>query len=267
MARQKATFSVKEKVQFPETTSGNITTNTVIATYVNTMFSKIFSDYHGCRIITDISNGQVNNLHPVKVELIFRNGATDDPSKFKCFEPIVVKQKHDPIKSNGRMNFVSASIGYNQMIKTNKVAQITQDGIDIISQYLYYDISKTLGPEPDQDIFNKKGIVVEAIDNKVSNLTSNQIYPNLVANSGEVFNIVNFVDINKVLQELFEDSDRYQYMVVPIKSIFQASMYGVAGGGDKWLLNIMRINTRQLNDLIAELTTSPVDTSIVTRSF
>ena len=267
MARQKATFKITEKVQFPETTSGNITTNTVLATYVNTMFSKIFSDYHGCRIITDVSQGQVNNLHPIKVELIFRNGAPDDPNKFKCFEPLTVKQKQDPIKTNGRMNFVASSVGYNQMIKTNKVAQITQDGMDIITNYLYHDISRTLGNEPNQDIFSKKGIVTEAIDNKVSNLSSNQIYPNLVANTGEVFNIINFVDINKILQELFEDSDTYQYMVVPIKSIFQASMYGVTGGGDKWLLNVMRINTKQLNDLIGELTASPIDTNIVTNKF
>ena len=266
MARQKSTFEVKEKVAFPETTSGNITTNTVIATYVNTMFSKIFSDYHGCRIITDVSQGNINNAHPVKVELIFKNGAPDDATKFRCFEPITSKPQN-PIKTSGRMNFVAASIGYSQMIKTNRVAQITQDGIDIISKYLYFEVANTLGNEPSQGTFDAKGITAEAIDNKPNMMTSNQIYPGVAASTGEVFNVINFVDINKILQELFEDSDTYQYMVVPIKSIFSASMYGITGGGDKWLLNINRINTKQLNDLIAELTASPVDTSIVTNSF
>ena len=253
--REKATVNLTDRPEFPSTHEGMLITSKELCKHVNALMSRIFADYSGCKVFVDQgSTGidgtpiQVNPNHPVQLELYFNLGNHDDSSAIYAFDPIVDAVK-GPNKT-GKKSFLSQALGYNIAITHNRTTEISQNGIDIIGDLLWYEVAGKLSNNPNAKEFNNKGIVIEA-----STATVNSPY--MVNGQKAVYNIVRYVDINVILSKLFDDNDKhFVYSVQPIKPIITMAPNGYlvanSASNQKWLFNVNRINYDTFLDVCNE---------------
>lgn len=255
--RKKATINLAKHPDFPATNDCAIMTSQDLAKHTNALFSRVFADYAGCKIIMDQQQDPntmqlvLNQNHPVQLELYFALGnSTDENKKLYAFKPISDKVKEQSV--GGKMNYIERCMGHNIAITQNKSSEITQDAIDIFSSMLWYEVAMRTSANPSPKEFNNLGIVVEAttVQGQTPYMTPNtQKY---------VYNVVKFVDINSVLAMLFgnaDDGSQMIYQVVPIKPIINTAMLQMIPNTNeqKWLFNVMRINQQNISDLFNEL--------------
>ena len=254
--REKATINLVDRPEFPSTHEGMLITSRDLCKHVNALMIRIFADYSGCKVFVDQgSTGidgvpvQVNPNHPVQLELYFNLGKHNpDEKRVYAFDPIA-----DTIKNtnkSGQKSFLAQALGYNVAITHNRTSEISQNGMDILSSMLWYEVGSKLSNEPTAKEFNNKGIVIEA-----STATANSPY----MNSGQkaVYNIVRYVDINVILGKLFDDNDKhFVYSVQPIKPIITTAVNGYyianSSANQKWLFNVNRINQDTFLDVCNE---------------
>ena len=255
--KQKTKITLGEHPDFPVTNDCAIMTSQDLAKHTNALFSRIFADYSGCKIIMDQQQDPntmqmiLNQNHPIQVELYFALGKSSDDSKtLYAFKPITDKVKEHSV--GGKMNFVEMCMGHNIAITQNKSSEVTQEAIDIFSDMLWYEVATRTSTNPSAKEFANLGIVAEA-----STLQGQTPY--MTPNTQKlVYNVVKFVDINSILSMLFggaEDGTQMIYQVIPIKPI--VNLQGVQmmpnASEQKWLFNVMRINPQNLSDLFNEL--------------
>lgn len=259
--RKKVRVNLAEHPEFPATNECAVMTSQDLAKHVNALFNRIFADYAGCKIIIDQQgdpNSQqlvLNGAHPVQLELIFALGNSYDEhsKKLYAFRPITDKIKEQHV-AGGKMNYIERCIGHNISITQNRSSEITQDGVDIFSSMLWYDLARKLSPNPSVKEFNNLRIVAEGTS------TQSQT-PYMQSNTQKyVYNIVHGVDINSVIAMLFgSDSDGLPmvYNVVPIKPIINAMQMipnvQQQNIEQKWLFNVLRYNQQTISDLLNEL--------------
>ena len=259
--RTKATFELVEKPAFPKTHDGAMLTSNDLSKHINALMSRIFADYAGSRVFVDQSGSQgldgsqisLNMRHPVQVELFFGIGNyVESDKKIYAFRPIT-----DSIKAaagtNAANSYLARAIGHNVAISQNRSSEITEEGIDILSEMLWYEIYSQLPNNPNPKDFSKRGIVVEASTAQPASPYMSQ------ANKPIIYNVVRFMDINSILSKLFDDEDRKMwYQVAPIKPIstIGPNGYVVPNTVDqKWLFNITRLDQEQFLDLCNEIGT------------
>lgn len=255
--KQKTKIGLAEHPDFPVTNDCAIMTSQDLARHTNALFSRIFADYSGCKIIMDQQQDPntmqlvLNQNHPIQVELYFALGnSADESKKLYAFRPITEKVKDHSV--GGKMNYVEMCMGHNIAITQNKSSEVTQDAIDIFSTMLWYEIATRTSVNPTAKEFANLGIVAEAS-------TFQGQTPYMTPNTQKlVFNVVKYVDINSILSMLFgdaEDGSPMIYQVVPIKPI--VNLQGVQMvpnmAEQKWLFNVTRINQQNLSDLFNEL--------------
>lgn len=255
--KQKTKIGLAEHPDFPVTNDCAIMTSQDLARHTNALFSRIFADYSGCKIIMDQQQDPntmqlvLNQNHPIQVELYFALGnSADESKKLYAFRPITEKVKDHSV--GGKMNYVEMCMGHNIAITQNKSSEVTQDAIDIFSTMLWYEIATRTSVNPTAKEFANLGIVAEAS-------TFQGQTPYMTPNTQKlVYNVVNYVDINSILSMLFgdaEDGSPMIYQVVPIKPI--VNLQGVQMvpnmAEQKWLFNVTRINQQNLSDLFNEL--------------
>ena len=255
--KQKTKIGLAEHPDFPVTNDCAIMTSQDLARHTNALFSRIFADYSGCKIIMDQQQDPktmqlvLNQNHPIQVELYFALGnSADESKKLYAFRPITEKVKDHSV--GGKMNYVEMCMGHNIAITQNKSSEVTQDAIDIFSTMLWYEIATRTSVNPTAKEFANLGIVAEAS-------TFQGQTPYMTPNTQKlVYNVVKYVDINSILSMLFgdaEDGSPMIYQVVPIKPI--VSLQGVQMVPNmpeqKWLFNVTRINHPNLSDLFNEL--------------
>lgn len=255
--KQKTKIGLAEHPDFPVTNDCAIMTSQDLARHTNALFSRIFADYSGCKIIMDQQQDPntmqlvLNQNHPIQVELYFALGnSADDTKKLYAFRPITEKVKDRSV--GGKMNYVEMCMGHNIAITQNKSSEVTQDAIDIFSTMLWYEIATRTSVNPTAKEFANLGIVAEAS-------TFQGQTPYMTPNTQKlVYNVVKYVDINSILSMLFgdaEDGSPMIYQVVPIKPI--VNLQGVQMvpnmAEQKWLFNVTRINQQNLSDLFNEL--------------
>lgn len=255
--KQKTKIGLAEHPDFPVTNDCAIMTSQDLARHTNALFSRIFADYSGCKIIMDQQQDPktmqlvLNQNHPIQVELYFALGnSADESKKLYAFRPITEKVKDHSV--GGKMNYVEMCMGHNIAITQNKSSEVTQDAIDIFSTMLWYEIATRTSVNPTAKEFANLGIVAEAS-------TFQGQTPYMTPNTQKlVYNVVKYVDINSILSMLFgdaEDGSPMIYQVVPIKPI--VNLQGVQMvpnmAEQKWLFNVTRINQQNLSDLFNEL--------------
>lgn len=255
--KQKTKIGLAEHPDFPVTNDCAIMTSQDLARHTNALFSRIFADYSGCKIIMDQQQDPntmqlvLNQNHPIQVELYFALGnSADDTKKLYAFRPITEKVKDRSV--GGKMNYVEMCMGHNIAITQNKSSEVTQDAIDIFSTMLWYEIATRTSVNPTAKEFANLGIVAEAS-------TFQGQTPYMTPSTQKlVYNVVKFVDINSIMSMLFgdaEDGSPMIYQVVPIKPI--VNLQGVQMipnmAEQKWLFNVTRINQQNLSDLFNEL--------------
>lgn len=258
--RQKATFNLVDKPEFPSTHDGMIITSRDLSKHVNALMTRIFADYSGCRIYVDQGSTGIDGMpvtmnqnHPVQLELYFNLGNhVDGEKRLYAFRPIVDSIK-DAVGEGKKRSYIAQALGHNVAITQNKSSEITDDGIDILSTMLWYEVAARMSKNPTSKEFNKKGIIVEAS-------TANGNTPYMTPNAQRtVYNVVRYVDICSILAMLFEDDNKkLVYSVTPIKPIMpMAGGYVVpnVGGDQKWLFNVSRINQETFFDLCNEIGT------------
>lgn len=255
--KQKTKIGLAEHPDFPVTNDCAIMTSQDLARHTNALFSRIFADYSGCKIIMDQQQDPntmqlvLNQNHPIQVELYFALGnSADESKKLYAFRPITEKVKDHSV--GGKMNYVEMCMGHNIAITQNKSSEVTQAAIDIFSTMLWYEIATRTSVNPTAKEFANLGIVAEAS-------TFQGQTPYMTPNTQKlVYNVVKYVDINSILSMLFgdaEDGSPMIYQVVPIKPI--VNLQGVQMvpnmAEQKWLFNVTRINQQNLSDLFNEL--------------
>ena len=258
--RQKATFNLVDRPDFPSTHDGMIITSRDLSKHVNALMTRIFADYSGCRIYVDQGSTGIDGMpvtmnqnHPVQLELYFNLGNhVDGERRLYAFRPITDSIK-DAVGEGKKRSYIAQALGHNVAITQNKSSEITDDGIDILSSMLWYEVATRMSKNPTAKEFNKKGIIVEAS-------TANGNTPYMTPNAQRtVYNVVRYVDICSILAMLFEDDDKkLVYSVTPIKPIMpMVGGYVVpnVGGDQKWLFNVSRINQETFFDLCNEIGT------------
>ena len=258
--RQKATFNLVDRPDFPSTHDGMIVTSRDLSKHVNALMTRIFADYSGCRIYVDQGSTGIDGMpvtmnqnHPVQLELYFNLGNhVDGERRLYAFRPITDSIK-DAVGEGKKRSYVAQALGHNVAITQNKSSEITDDGIDILSTMLWYEVATRMSKNPTAKEFNKKGIIVEAS-------TANGNTPYMTPNAQRtVYNVVRYVDICSILAMLFEDDDKkLVYSVTPIKPIMPMTGGYVVpnvGGDQKWLFNVSRINQETFFDLCNEIGT------------
>lgn len=258
--RQKATFNLVDRPDFPSTHDGMIITSRDLSKHVNALMTRIFADYSGCRIYVDQGSTGIDGMpvtmnqnHPVQLELYFNLGNhVDGERRLYAFRPITDSIK-DAVGEGKKRSYVAQALGHNVAITQNKSSEITDDGIDILSDMLWYEVATRMSKNPTAKEFNKKGIIVEAS-------TANGNTPYMTLNAQRtVYNVVRYVDICSILAMLFEDDDKkLVYSVTPIKPIMPMTGGYVVpnvGGDQKWLFNVSRINQETFFDLCNEIGT------------
>lgn len=257
--RKKATIKLAQHPEFPITNNSAVMLSQDLARHTNALFSRVFADYSGCKIIMDQVTDpntaalSLNQNHPVQVELYFALGkSSDDSKKIYAFKPIQDKIKDEHV--GGEMNYVERVMGHNIAITQNKSSEITQDAIDIFSSMLWYEVATRTSVNPSAKEFNHLGIVVEGstVQGQVPYMTpTTQKY---------VYNIVRMIDINSIMAMLFgeqdENGDTLIYQVTPIKPVIQmaSNIQMIPNTMDtKWLFNVTRYNQRNIADLMNEL--------------
>lgn len=258
--RQKATFNLVDRPDFPSTHDGMIITSRDLSKHVNALMTRIFADYSGCRIYVDQGSTGIDGMpvtmnqnHPVQLELYFNLGNhVDGERRLYAFRPITDSIK-DAVGEGKKRSYVAQALGHNVAITQNKSSEITDDGIDILSAMLWYEVATRMSKNPTAKEFNKKGIIVEAS-------TANGNTPYMTMNAQRtVYNVVRYVDICSILAMLFEDDDKkLVYSVTPIKPIMPMTGGYVVpnvGGDQKWLFNVSRINQETFFDLCNEIGT------------
>ena len=258
--RQKATFNLVDRPDFPSTHDGMIITSRDLSKHVNALMTRIFADYSGCRIYVDQGSTGIDGMlvtmnqnHPVQLELYFNLGNhVDGERRLYAFRPITDSIK-DAVGEGKKRSYIAQALGHNVAITQNKSSEITDDGIDILSTMLWYEVATRMSKNPTAKEFNKKGIIVEAS-------TANGNTPYMTPNAQRtVYNVVRYVDICSILAMLFEDDDKkLVYSVTPIKPIMPMTGGYVVpnvGGDQKWLFNVSRINQETFFDLCNEIGT------------
>lgn len=258
--RQKATFNLVDRPDFPSTHDGMIITSRDLSKHVNALMTRIFADYSGCRIYVDQGSTGIDGMpvtmnqnHPVQLELYFNLGNhVDGERRLYAFRPIIDSIK-DAVGEGKKRSYIAQALGHNVAITQNKSSEITDDGIDILSSMLWYEVATRMSKNPTAKEFNKKGIIVEAS-------TANGNTPYMTPNAQRtVYNVVRYVDICSILAMLFEDDDKkLVYSVTPIKPIMPMTGGYVVpnvGGDQKWLFNVSRINQETFFDLCNEIGT------------
>lgn len=258
--RQKATFNLVDRPDFPSTHDGMIITSRDLSKHVNALMTRIFADYSGCRIYVDQGSTGIDGMpvamnqnHPVQLELYFNLGNhVDGERRLYAFRPITDSIK-DAVGEGKKRSYIAQALGHNVAITQNKSSEITDDGIDILSSMLWYEVATRMSKNPTAKEFNKKGIIVEAS-------TANGNTPYMTPNAQRtVYNVVRYVDICSILAMLFEDDDKkLVYSVTPIKPIMPMTGGYVVpnvGGDQKWLFNVSRINQETFFDLCNEIGT------------
>ena len=258
--RQKATFNLVDRPDFPSTHDGMIITSRDLSKHVNALMTRIFADYSGCRIYVDQGSTGIDGMpvtmnqnHPVQLELYFNLGNhVDGERRLYAFRPITDSIK-DAVGEGKKRSYIAQALGHNVAITQNKSSEITDDGIDILSSMLWYEVATRMSKNPTAKEFNKKGIIVEAS-------TANGNTPYMTPNAQRtVYNVVRYVDICSTLAMLFEDDDKkLVYSVTPIKPIMPMTGGYVVpnvGGDQKWLFNVSRINQETFFDLCNEIGT------------
>ena len=256
--RQKATFNLKEKPEFPATHDGMIVTSRTLGKHINALMSRIFADYSGCKIYVDQGSVgvdgmpiQMNPNHPVQLEMYFNLGNhVEGERRLYAFKPIVDKIK-EAAGNTGRKSYIAQALGHNIAITQNKSSESTDDGMDILGDMLWYEVVGNMPKNPTAKDFNNKGIVVEACTASGNNLYAQQ-------NNKVVYNVVRFVDINIILSKLFENNKKpYLYTTVPLKPILPTVggyiVPNIGGTDQKWLFNVSRINQETLSDVCNDL--------------
>ena len=258
--RQKATFNLVDRPDFPSTHDGMIITSRDLSKHVNALMTRIFADYSGCRIYVDQGSTGIDGMpvtmnqnHPVQLELYFNLGNhVDGERRLYAFRPITDSIK-DAVGEGKKRSYIAQALGHNVAITQNKSSEITDDGIDILSSMLWYEVATRMSKNPTAKEFNKKGIIVEAS-------TANGNTPYMTPNAQRtVYNVVRYVDICSILAMLFEDDDKkLVYSVTPIKPIMPMTGGYVVpnvGGDQKWLFNVSSINQETFFDLCNEIGT------------
>ena len=254
--KKKAKINVEVHPEFPATSDSCIMTSTDLARHVNSLMNGIFADYAGCKVLLDqqadpvTGNLVFDQYHPVRVELYFAFGEGKDTDKCYAFRPITDRLKDQHI--GGKMNYIERCLGHNIAITQNKSAEITQDGIDIISSILRYDVSVGLSANPSPKEFANRGIVAEATSYQGNT-------PYVMPNTQKlIYNVINYTDINSILNVLFgnaENGSPMVYQTIPIKPVIMnnSAMIVPNANEQKWLFNVSRINQQNLADKLNEL--------------
>ena len=167
--RQKATFNLVDKPEFPSTHDGMIITGGDLSKHVNAIMTRIFADFAGCKILVDQGSTGVdgtpivmNPNHPVQLELYFNLGnRVEGERRLYAFRPITDTIKN-AVGERNKKSYVAMALGHNIAITQNKSSEITEDGIDILGDMLWYEVATRMSKNPTAKEFNKKGIVVEA---------------------------------------------------------------------------------------------------------
>lgn len=260
--RKKIRFELAEHPVFPATNECAVMTSQDLAKHVNALFNRIFADYAGCKIIIDqykdpnSQNLILNNEHPVQLELIFALGDSydDNSKKLYAFRPITEKIK-ETTATTGKMNYVERCIGHNISISQNRSSEITQEGVDILSSMLWYELGRKLSQNPSVKEFNNLKIIAEGTSANNQNLYMHQNPQKYV------YNIVKGIDINTVISMLFgfksEDGLPMLYGVSPLKPIVNMMQMipnmQQRNSEQKWLFTVIRYNQQVISDLLNEL--------------
>lgn len=255
--RQKTQIKLKGHPHFPVSTEAAMVTTDELEKYVNTLFSNVFKDYVGCSVYCDVNSNPnrvsmpTNHAHPVQVDLFFKllpNHREEDG--LVAFKSISDKVAEDYAPQPGRRNFSAAIMGYNELFSSNKSATITQDGIDIFRSMLWMEVARGLPMEPTAKDFNNKNIVVES--STTSGTTSYMTAQTQIV----IYNVVQFVDINSIMDTLFgspKDSPK-EYIVIPIKPIISMqNPMQIMQKNSKWLFNVNRVDAKSIMDKCNEL--------------
>ena len=162
--RQKATFNLVDRPDFPSTHDGMIITSRDLSKHVNALMTRIFADYSGCRIYVDQGSTGIDGMpvtmnqnHPVQLELYFNLGNhVDGERRLYAFRPITDSIK-DAVGEGKKRSYIAQALGHNVAITQNKSSEITDDGIDILSSMLWYEVATRMSKNPTAKEFNKKG--------------------------------------------------------------------------------------------------------------
>lgn len=251
-----------DTIEYPSTLDGAIITTKEACKYVNSFFSRIFRDYAGCVIRIDQSiprdgdpQSQLNAQHPVQVDLYFTAAPSDDnEGTFRAFKLAGETEKKEDAVPAGRMNYTSKISSWNAAITENKVTCITQDAVDIMYDFLWYEIKKFIPEKTNAKEYNNRGISVETCIN--GNAT-----PGYYNEPKTVYGVIRYVDINEVFKYIFGDKhndSKVYYQIYPVKPIVP-QMAGMVGtvGEQKWLLSLYRLNEVSMRNILTEIGSGP----------
>lgn len=251
-----------ETIEFPSTLDGALITTKEAAKYVNGFFSRIFSDYSGCIVRIDQSiardsdpQSQLNAAHPIQVDLYFKAAPSDgNDGTLRAFKLAGEKDHKEKETPAGSMGYTSKISSWNAAITENKVTCITQDAVDIMYDFLWYEIRKFIPEKTTAKEYNNRGISVETCVNTGSN-------PGYYNDPKTVYGVIRYIDINEIFKAIFgnevNDSKVY-YQIYPVKPIVP-QMVGMMGniGEQKWLLSLNRLNEVSMRNILTELGSGP----------
>ena len=251
-----------DTITFPSALDSALITTKEACKYVNTFFSRIFRDYAGCIIRIDQSipregdpQSQLNAQHPVQVDLYF-NATPSDNSEgtFRAFKLAGEVDKKEDAVAPGMMNYTSKINSWNAAITENKVTCITQDAVDIMYDFLWYEVKKSIPEKTTAKEYNNRGISVETCINTNAN-------PSYYNEPKTVYGVIRYIDINEVFKYIIgaeHNDSKVYYQTYPVRPIVP-QMAGMMGnvGEQKWLLSLNRLNEVSMRNLLMEIGSGP----------
>lgn len=213
--RKPAKLYLEEPLEFPTMAKSKLMPGIELVKHINRLFNLAFTDYFGAKL-------EINQDRTVGCTLYFKLGYDNGKNaKLTAFEKISLSSfKNDNSGSDEkpiRANWTSKMRMHNQIVKEFNCQNsiITQDAVDILYTLLDYRVAANPSLKPTPKSFKDRGICLETVFDS----------QNPIVQSKDVYNVVKFIDVSKVMHRLFcKESDRaHDFIVQPAYSMAVAA--------------------------------------------
>lgn len=191
---------------------------------VNKLFKNCLNDYEGCILEPDL-NGNFT------LKMYLSDSKVSDPSLVKCLKSISASEAKTPV--DRLMNF--------NIAQRNKMYTLTDSAKDVLENLV------VTGPNKKVD-WSK--VAVEFTDSSVYGATS------------KIYTVV-FLDLYKVVKTLYgtklPDGGSADYKIIPVSPV--GNTYGYSNISKNYLLSIMQLDTKMVNEISRKIGLIPQDTT------
>lgn len=211
--RKPATLYLEEPLEFPTMAKCKLVPGIEVIKHINRLFNLAFKDYFGAKLEVEV-DGTVNCL--LYFKLGYDNGKN---GQITAFERITLETFNKDKDSNPKKvvsDWTSRMRMHNQIVKEFNCqnSTITQDAVDILYSLIDFRIlaDPAINLKPTAKSFKDKGICLETVFDSQNPLSATK----------DVYNVVKFISVNKVMNRLYCKKNDKNHEVIVQRSYIMA---------------------------------------------